>query len=284
MQPRDSRYQALIRQSCTFQPSNLHPFDDQNPGVPRLNHISPSPVNLPPLIETDHTEGSAIQEDKSMPAPRLPLKGMRRRSSGGESESGKADSLGTSPSVGLAPARPHLTALSPLQSFSPLHPPADASSDASRSRSHSRTPSWQSASGLSASVLATSSNNSPNASPVQHTNMAQAMRSALAGGPKSAPLGEGANAEEGARSAEGLKRSRSNASSVSRSLSRRQSFAASRASMADIRPASERNQGQVPFHPHRGGLISKLLIVKAPAKDTQGEKEIATEQPLGNRQ
>jgi hypothetical protein len=216
-----------------------------------------------------------------MHAPRMPLKGMRRRSSGGESDSGKPD-LGSSPSGGLTAVRPHLTALSPLQSFSPLHPPGEGSNP-SQSRSHSRTPSWQSSGTLSGSALASLSS-SPVVSPVgglQHS-IAQAMRSPLALSPQRAPV-EDASDEKG-QGAEGLKRSRSNASSVTKSLSRRQSFAASRASMGDVRPSSEKNQGQVPFHSHRGGLISKLLIVKAPAKDSQGEKENKAETPLGSRQ
>lgn len=212
-----------------------------------------------------------------MQAPRQPLKGMRRRSSGGDSDSGKADGLGTSPSGGLTPGRPHLSALSPLQNFSPLHPAAETTSNPSRSRTHSRTPSWQ-----SGSALATSLSNSPVMSPVQHMNMANAMRSRLAGSPQSAPPVEGGD-EKGQRPG-GLQRSRSNASSVTKSLSRRQSFAASRASMTDIQPAAERSQGQVPFHSHRGGLISKLLIVKAPVKDSQGGKESNSEAASGNRQ
>lgn len=188
--------------------------------------------------------------------------------------------MGSSTSGGLTAVRPHLTALSPLQSFSPLHPPGETTSNPAHSRSHSRTPSWQSTGTLSGSAAASLSN-SPVLSPIgglQHS-IAQAMRSPLASSPQSAPAVDAS--DDKGQGAEGLKRSRSNASSITKSLSRRQSFAASRASMGDVRPASEKAQ---PFHSHRGGLISKLLIVKAPAKDSQGEKENKAETPLGSRQ
>ncbi|KAJ9093928.1 hypothetical protein QFC19_008162 [Naganishia cerealis] len=250
-------------------PISLHPFDD---GVPKLNQISPSPVNLPSVIETGHTTLS--RDYATAPMSRMQLRNTRTRSSEDNSDLGKSDSpTGPTPG-GLTATRPHLTALSPLQSFSPLHPQTDVPTGAggSRSRTHSRTPSWQSATGSQSGSFRGSSGGSP-IQPVsgglQQLNT-QNLRASVGAGPKSAP-GTVDDGADKAGSTGGLSRSRSNASSVTRSLSRRQSFAASRASF----PLTEQNpniggQGAggigSALHAHQGGLISKLLIVKAPSK------------------
>lgn len=266
-----------------IQPSNLHPFDEYNTQIPKLNHISPSPVNLPAVIETDHLEKE--NDGLNTPTSRMQLKGMRRRSSGEpshEGDMGKPEPSGMATAGGLTATRPHLTALSPLQSFSPLNPQADGLANPPRSRTHSRTPSWQSQTG---GVPGPSLANSPVLSTpggLQQLNTAQGLRAPFGSSPKSAPVAEG-NEEKG-QGAEGLSRSRSNASSVTRSLSRRQSFAASRASLTELNTPVERGQGGPTFHSHQGGLISKLMIVKAPSnKDAQGDKGKRTDEVAGNR-
>lgn len=262
-----------------IQPSNFHPFDESNSSIPKLNHISPSPVNLPAVIETDHHEKDNGRS--STPAARMTLKGMRRRSSGGEPGEGENQGLPTT--GGLAATRPSfLNALSPLQTFSPLHPASDTLSNPSRSRTHSRTPSGQMQLGSVPSPSpGISLGNSPTSTSggVQQLNAMQGLRTPYASSPKSAPLLD----EEKGQGAEGLSRSRSNASSVTRSLSRRQSFAASRASLSEMAPA-ERTPGAPAFHSHQGGLISKLMIVRAPPnRDAQGEKGKKIEEGAVNR-
>lgn len=209
---------------------------------------------------------------------------MRRRSSGEpEGDSGKPENQGLQATSGLTGTRPSfLNALSPLQTFSPLHP-SDSLSNPSRSRTHSRTPSGQMQLG---SVPSPSQGLSLGNSPTSavgglHQLNAMGSRTPYGSSPKTAPILD-SNEEKG-QGAEGLSRSRSNASSVTRSLSRRQSFAASRASLSEAAPA-ERAQGAPTFHSHQGGLISKLMIVRAPQnKDAQGDKGKKIEEGAGNR-
>ncbi|KAJ9122271.1 hypothetical protein QFC22_001691 [Naganishia vaughanmartiniae] len=265
-------------------PSNLHPFDDNATSIPKLNQISPSPVNLPSVLELEQPDTQTRTRDyANIPSTKMQLRGMRRRSSGGSldgSETGRPDGAASATLGGLTATRPHLTALSPLQSFSPLHPLTDSPGGAggSRSRTHSRTPSWQSSGSQSAALLGASA-----ISPIMLPQSAglqlstQNLSSNTAVGPKTPGTGDD-NAEKQIPATAGLSRSRSNASSVTRSLSRRQSFAASRASISLTEQNSATGQGIFAggsgsgLHAHQGGLISKLLIVKAPSKGTEKGK------------
>ncbi|KAJ9100504.1 hypothetical protein QFC21_003543 [Naganishia friedmannii] len=271
-------------------PSNLHPFDDNGTAIPKLNHISPSPVNLPSVIELEQPDtATRIRDFANAPVSKMQLRGMRRRSSGGSqdgSEMGRSDGTAAAALGGLTATRPHLTALSPLQSFSPLHPIEGGS----RSRTHSRTPSWQSSGSQSAAFLGTSA-----ISPIMMPQSGglqlsmQNLRSNTANAalsPKTPGTGDDSAEKQGSGTG-GLSRSRSNASSVTRSLSRRQSFAASRASISLTEQNPANGQGVFAggsgsgLHAHQGGLISKLSIVKAPSKGV--EKGTPAEEASGNR-